>query len=68
MYTAGGKGEPRNEPAIAPMPSAASSWWPCWQQWLAERSAPPAGLPGLGAPEAGYPVLGEAPGHYVHET
>ena len=26
MYTAGGKGEPRNEPTIAPMPSAASTW------------------------------------------
>ena len=44
------------------------SWWPCWQEWLAEWSAPPAGLPSLGAPEAGYRVLGEAPGTYIHET
>jgi polyhydroxyalkanoate synthase len=44
------------------------SWWPCWQKWLAERSAPPAAPPDLGAPAAGYPVLGEAPGTYVHET
>jgi polyhydroxyalkanoate synthase len=49
-------------------PVHTGSWWPCWQEWLAERSAPPAGLPGLGAPAAGYPVLGEAPGDYIHET
>ncbi len=49
-------------------PVHTGSWWPCWQEWLADRSAPPAEVPGLGAPAAGYPVLGEAPGTYVHET
>jgi len=48
-------------------PVHTGSWWPCWQEWLAEWSAPPAGRPSLGAPEAGYRVLGEAPGTYIHE-
>ncbi|HYL25571.1 MAG TPA: alpha/beta fold hydrolase [Burkholderiales bacterium] len=43
----------------------AGSWWPYWQQWLAERSAARAGLPAFGAPEKGLPVLGAAPGDYV---
>lgn len=31
------------------------------------QKIPPAALPALGAPAAGYPILGEAPGTYVHE-
>jgi polyhydroxyalkanoate synthase len=42
------------------------SWWPEWCAWLARQSsgrrvAPPP----MGAPEAGYPPLADAPGTYV---
>jgi polyhydroxyalkanoate synthase len=41
------------------------SWWPRWESWLASRSGKqvPARVPG----EAGYEVLGPAPGTYVLE-
>jgi polyhydroxyalkanoate synthase len=41
------------------------SWWPRWERWLASRSGRhvPARVPG----EAGYDVLGPAPGTYVLE-
>lgn len=43
------------------------SWWPEWVSWLKlgsnEFSPPPA----MGAPEAGYPALCNAPGTYVFE-
>jgi len=41
------------------------SWWPQWQQWLAERSSGKVKPPGMGAPSKGYKVIGEAPGTYV---
>jgi polyhydroxyalkanoate synthase len=41
------------------------SWWPEWVAWLDARSGAPATPPLLGAPAAGYPLLGEAPGTYV---
>lgn len=43
------------------------SWWPAWTEWLRKHSGPPAEHPSMGAPQAGYPVLGDAPGIYVHE-
>ncbi len=44
------------------------SWWPAWQAWLAERSSPErVALPAMGAPDAGLPLLGDAPGTYVHQ-
>jgi polyhydroxyalkanoate synthase len=51
--------------STAPLPG---SWWPAWADWLkahstAERVAPPA----MGAPDAGYPPLGDAPGEYVRQ-
>ncbi|MGE0031531.1 MAG: PHA/PHB synthase family protein [Steroidobacteraceae bacterium] len=49
----------------APLPG---SWWPTWAEWLKqhsskERVAPPA----MGAPDAGYAPIGEAPGEYVRQ-
>jgi len=49
----------------APLPG---SWWPAWADWLkqhstAERVPPPA----MGATEAGYAPIGEAPGEYVKQ-
>lgn len=41
------------------------SWWPEWQQWLRRHSGRRGPLPEIGAPEAGYPPLAEAPGEYV---
>ncbi len=43
------------------------SWWPEWAGWLKERSGAPTTLPPMGAPQAGYPLLGDAPGVYVLE-
>ncbi len=43
------------------------SWWPEWGRWLARHSSGevPARAPG-GHPD--YPVLGNAPGTYIHQT
>ena len=43
------------------------SWWPAWQRWLAEHSSARAKPPALGAPVAGFKVLGNAPGQYVRQ-
>jgi polyhydroxyalkanoate synthase len=43
------------------------SWWPEWGRWLGRHSSGevPARAPG-GHPD--YPVLGDAPGTYIHQT
>ena len=42
------------------------SWWPVWEHWLAQHSAPDlVAPPALGAPAGGYPPLADAPGAYV---
>ncbi len=41
------------------------SWWPEWIAWLNERSGPATILQAMGAPQAGYPALCDAPGSYV---
>jgi polyhydroxyalkanoate synthase len=41
------------------------SWWPAWTAWLAAHSGAPVAAPALGAPDAGYAVLCDAPGSYV---
>ncbi len=46
-------------------PSTEGSWWPAWVAWLGEHSLPPVAPPALGAADAGYPALADAPGRYV---
>ncbi len=41
------------------------SWWPEWVTWLGMNSSPRTAPPRMGAPEAGLPALGDAPGSYV---
>jgi polyhydroxyalkanoate synthase subunit PhaC len=41
------------------------SWWPEWTAWLGGRSGALTTLPPIGAPQAGYPLLSDAPGAYV---
>ena len=48
-------------------PARSGSWWPTWVAWLAARSGRRRRPPALGQPAAGYPVLGAAPGTYVHQ-
>jgi polyhydroxyalkanoate synthase len=48
-------------------PLTEGSWWPEWQRWLARNSGARVAPPGLGNAAAGYPVLDEAPGRYVHQ-
>jgi polyhydroxyalkanoate synthase len=49
--------------AVAPQHEG--SWWPAWHAWLAARSGAPSAPPAIGAPERGYPCMGDAPGRYV---
>jgi polyhydroxyalkanoate synthase len=49
--------------ATLPLPG---SWWPTWGEWLRTHSSPArVPPPPMGAPEAGFPPLGDAPGEYV---
>jgi len=41
------------------------SWRPEWAGWLEKHSGTLSAPPRMGAPEAGLPALGEAPGTYV---
>jgi polyhydroxyalkanoate synthase len=43
------------------------SWWPAWQIWLEGHSSGRVPSPPVGAPDRGYPALGDAPGTYVLE-
>jgi len=48
-------------------PARSGSWWTEWCAWLATRSGDPVAPPALGAPQAGYAPLCDAPGTYVHQ-
>jgi polyhydroxyalkanoate synthase len=51
----------------ATSPKREGSWWPAWQQWLAEHSTGLVAAPSMGAPERGYAPLCDAPGTYVFQ-
>jgi polyhydroxyalkanoate synthase len=64
---------PADAPALAPQDwfERASehdgSWWLAWKDWLDTRSGDPVPPAPMGAPDKGYAVLADAPGHYVLE-
>jgi polyhydroxyalkanoate synthase len=49
----------------AQTPVHEGSWWPAWVAWLTGYSSEQTPPPSFGAPENGYPPLGDAPGTYV---
>jgi poly[(R)-3-hydroxyalkanoate] polymerase subunit PhaC len=50
---------------LAEAPRKDGSWWPQWVAWLSDRSGALTTLPPMGAAQAGYPPLADAPGAYV---
>jgi polyhydroxyalkanoate synthase subunit PhaC len=47
-------------------PPRSGSWWPTWEQWLAQHSAQEKVVPPpMGSAAAGYVPLADAPGEYV---
>ena len=53
---------------LALAPRLEGSWWPEWERWLEAHSGALAPPPRMGAPDAGYPALADAPGSYVRMT
>jgi polyhydroxyalkanoate synthase len=49
----------------ADQPLCEGSWWPAWQQWLAQRSSGRVTPPAVGGMHDAYAPLGDAPGTYV---
>ncbi len=50
---------------VAAAPRKDGSWWPEWVSWLDARSGVAVAPPSMGAPQAGYAPLYDAPGKYV---
>ena len=50
---------------VATAPRKEGSWWPEWVSWLDANSGAAVAPPPMGAPQAGYAPLGDAPGAYV---
>ncbi len=52
---------------LSEAPVRVGSWWPTWQKWLVERSrAERVAALAMGDAAAGFSVLDDAPGQYVH--
>jgi len=49
----------------AETPLHEGSWWPAWQQWLAQRSGARVAPPAMGRKQGPYAPLVDAPGTYV---
>ena len=49
----------------AQTPTTDGSWWPAWHDWLVGHSGAETAPPPMGAPDAGYRPLCDAPGTYV---
>ena len=64
-----GRDEPYLDPEswVQQAPRARGSWWPEWQRWLERHSGARTAPPEMGCAAAGYPVLDDAPGQYVHQ-
>ena len=52
---------------LAETPRKEGSWWPEWSAWLHIHSGKPVVPPGMGAPQADYAPVCDAPGVYVHQ-
>lgn len=50
---------------MASAPTVEGSWWPSWEQWLIAHAGKRVAPPSMGAPTAGLPLRGDAPGQYV---
>jgi polyhydroxyalkanoate synthase subunit PhaC len=57
----------RNPDKFRTMKTKDGSWWADWVAWPKAHSGSPTAPPAMGAPQAGYPALGDAPGSYVLE-
>ena len=42
------------------------SWWPTWNKWLLDHSGARVSARAIGAADAGYAPICDAPGNYVH--
>ncbi len=62
----GSPNPPAADEWLAAAPKHQGSWWPDWNEWLAQRSTGRIRSPGTPGSEH-YPPLGEAPGTYVLE-
>lgn len=50
---------------LSKMETIDGSWWPEWQQWLAQKSSEQVKPPDMGSRRQGYSPLGPAPGEYI---
>jgi polyhydroxyalkanoate synthase subunit PhaC len=56
-----------SETWFATTASEEGSWWPAWMAWLDQRTQGFSPPPRMGVSDEAHPLLGKAPGRYVHE-